>query len=162
LEEGGGMPELDGPDLQRLGALYVEQLSRLAPNSSRIIDKNPDNGRLLGLIHLMLPRAKIIAVRRHPLDTCLSCFTHRFPGSKSGASYDRGEPGRRSRRYSGIMEHWQRVLPAGAILHLRYEDLVANIEHEARRLLEYCGLPWDERCLQFHEANRAVRTASAI
>jgi tetratricopeptide (TPR) repeat protein len=164
---GGAGPLLDGAAeddmnvLQRLGALYVERLARLAPDAARITDKNPGNGPLIGLLHLMLPKARVIYVSRNPLDTCVSCFLQRFAGNSSSYAYDLGELGRRYRRYSEIMEHWQRALPAGSILFVRYESLVANFEPEVRRILDYCGLSWDDRCLEFHQASRSVLTASA-
>ena len=157
----GGAPELDRPNLHRLGQLYVDRLARLAPGALRITDKNPDNGPLIGFVHLMLPRARIVHVSRDSRDACVSCFLQRFAGNSSSFAYDLGELGRRYRRYSRIMAHWQRVLPAGSILQVRYEDLVANLEPEVRRILDFCGLSWDERCLAFHQAGRAVRTASA-
>ncbi len=147
--------------LRQAGLLYLERLARLAPSASRITDKNSGNSLLAGFIHLMLPRARIVHVRRDPLDACLSCFFQRFAGDSCSFAYDLGELGRRYRRYEHIMEHWQRILPPGAILPIRYEDLATNLEPEVRRLLDFCGLPWDERCLSFHSVERAVRTASA-
>lgn len=154
-------PESDAVDLPRLGTLYLDKLANLAPDATRITDKNPDNGAVLGFVHLMLPKARLIHVTRDPLDTCLSCFTLRFVGNNSPFSYDLGELGRRFRRYEKIMRHWQQVLPAGSILQVRYEDLVADFEPQIRRMLDFCGLSWDARCLAFHQATRAVRTASA-
>ncbi|HYV88532.1 MAG TPA: sulfotransferase [Candidatus Polarisedimenticolia bacterium] len=156
-----GTPEDDRINLQQLGELYVERLSRLAPAAQRITDKNPGNGPLIGFVHLMLPRARIIYVSRDPLDTCVSCFAQRFAPNNSPFAYDLGELGRRYRRYAGIMNHWLETLPPGSILPVRYESLVANLEQEVRRMLDYCGLAWDERCLDFHQADRSVRTASA-
>ncbi len=153
-------PEADAEYLHGLGTLYLEKLARLAPDAVHITDKNPDNGGVLGFVHLMLPKAKVIHVSRDPLDTCLSCFSQRFAGDSSPFSYDLGELGRRFRRYERIMKHWQQVLPAGTILQVRYEELVADFEPQIRRMLDFCGLAWDERCLSFHQATRAVRTAS--
>jgi hypothetical protein len=109
----------------------------------------------------MLPRARIIYVSRDPLDACVSCFSQRFAANSSAFSYDLGELGRRYRRYAEIMNHWLATLPPASILPVRYESLVTNLEQEVRRMLDYCGLAWDDRCLEFHQADRSVRTASA-
>jgi hypothetical protein len=114
----------------------------------------------LGLAHLMLPEARIIQVRRDPLDTCVSCFSKLFAGEQPYA-YDLAELGGYYRAYEALMEHWRRVLPEGVVLEVQYEELVADFEPQARRLLAYCGLEWDDRCLAFHETQRSVRTASA-
>ncbi|HEY2891125.1 MAG TPA: sulfotransferase [Dongiaceae bacterium] len=166
IYEGGdplqnGTPESDRPNLERLGGLYLERLSRLAPAAPRITDKNPGNGPLIGFVHLMLPRARIIYVSRDPLDACVSCFSQRFAANSSAFSYDLGELGRRYRRYAEIMNHWLITLPPASVLPVRYESLVMNLEQEVRRMLDYCGLAWDDRCLEFHQADRSVRTASA-
>jgi hypothetical protein len=108
----------------------------------------------------MLPQSRIIHVRRDPLDTCLSCFSKLFAGEQPYA-YDLAELGRYYRAYEALMEHWRRVLPEGVMLEVQYEELVADFEPQARRLLAYCGLEWDDRCLAFHETQRSVRTASA-
>jgi hypothetical protein len=126
----------------------------------RVTDKNLRNVALLGFIHLILPRAKIIHVRRDPVDTCLSCFFLKFGGNAVPFCYELGELGRAYRRYRQMMAHWRQVLPPGVILEVQYEDLVNDLEGEARRLILHCGLAWNERCLSFHEAERAVRTAS--
>jgi tetratricopeptide (TPR) repeat protein len=159
----GAYPEaialLDGAGLRRLGDLYVERLRKLAPGAAHITDKLPGNYVHLGFIRLILPRAKILHVMRDPLDTCISCFCRSFAGELNFA-YDLGELGRAYRRYAELMDHWRRVLPAGAMLEVRYEDVVGDLEGQARRILEHCGLPWDPRCLAFHETERTVLTAS--
>jgi hypothetical protein len=120
----------------------------------------PSNYYFLGLIHLILPNARIIHSMRNPVDTCISCFSKLF-SAEQNHTYDLGELGRYYERYERLMAHWRRVLPAGAFLDVRYEDIVADLEGEARRILGHCGLPWDDRCLSFHETVRPVRTASA-
>ncbi len=152
--------QLDGEGLRRLGDDYVARLRRLDPTAAHITDKNLGTFGFLGLLHLILPQAKIIHVQRDPRDICLSCFSLRFAGNASSFSYDLGELGRHYRQYQEMMDHWRKVLPPGAVLELRYEDMIENLEVEARRIVEYCGLPWDERCLSFHQVARAVRTAS--
>ena len=102
----------------------------------------PSNYNFIGLIHLALPNARIIHVLRDPVDTCISCFSKLFSGEQNH-TYDLAEIGRYYRRYQQLMAHWQNVLPTGSIGHVRYEDIVADEEGQARRIIEYCGLPWD-------------------
>ena len=108
-----------------------------------------------------MPNAKIVHTTRDPLDTCLSCFSKLFT-VRNRFTYDLGELGRDYRRYRELMDHWRSVLPAEVILDVRYEDVVENLEQQARRLLDYCGLPWDDRCLSFHTNQRPVMTASNV
>ena len=153
------LPFLPAEEYRRCGEAYVERLRALAPEAPRITDKMPDNHMFVGLIHLILPKAKIIHLRRDPLDTCLSCFSQHF-ASDINYAYDLRELGRYHRMYLDLMEHWRRVLPAGAMLEVQYESVVEDIETQARRILDYCGLPWDPRCIAFHETHRPVKTAS--
>ena len=135
-----------------------EYLSHLAGfERSRVVDKMPGNFLHLGFIALLFPRARIIHISRDPLDTCLSCYFQHF---KDGHAYSHSldDLGFVYREYEKTMAHW-RTLPL-RMLEIRYEDIVADQKRETRRLLEYCGLPWDERCLRFHETKRFVRTAS--
>lgn len=150
---------LDPARLSAWGAEYVAGLQRRAPDARRITDKMPANFLAVGLIHLMLPNAKIIHVKRNPLDTCLSCFTTLFE-HKQEYSYDLAELGRYYAGYARLMDHWRKVLPEGAFLEVQYEDIVADQEAQARRLIEYCGLEWNDACLNFHQNKRVVRTAS--
>jgi hypothetical protein len=129
------------------------------PEAERVTDKMPLNFLFIGLMHLMLPNAKIVHVRRDPRDTCLSNFTRLF-GRNQYQSYDLRELGLYYRDYARVIEHWRDVLPKDAFYDLRYEDLVADGEAETRRLIDYLGLQWDDACLAFHESKRQVRTAS--
>ena len=113
----------------------------------------------VGLIHLALPNATIIHTIRDPVDTCISCFSKLFP--EGHYTYDLAELGRYYRHYQRLMAHWHRVLPPGRILDVRYEDVVADLESAARRMVAHCGLEWDARCLAFHQIRRPVRTLSA-
>jgi hypothetical protein len=149
-----------GPHLRKGAARYLAKLGRAAPAAERIVDKMPSNFRFLGLIHLALPNARIIHVRRDPLDTCISCFSVHFAGDHPYA-YDLGELGRYYRAYERLMEHWRRLLPPHVLLEIRYEDLVADLDREARRIVAHCGLEWNASCLDFHATQRSVRTASA-
>jgi Sulfotransferase family len=143
-----------------IGASYTAAISSLAPDAAHITDKMPSNFIFAGFIHLALPNAVIIHTVRNPVDTCLSCFSKLFSGQQNH-TYDLAELGRYHRRYQALMGHWHAVLPAGRILDVRYEELVADPEGQARRILAHCGLDWDPRCLDFHQTERAVRTASA-
>lgn len=154
------VPALDGAGLRAIGRAYVARLGARAPGAQRITDKLPSNFILAGLIPLALPGARIVHVRRDPRDTCVSCFATLFTAGQSFA-YDLAELGRYYRAYDALMAHWRRVLPADAMLELRYEDVVADLEGAARRLIAYCGLDWDAACLSFHQTRRPVRTASA-
>ncbi len=145
--------------LRKLGQAYLDRVWQFAPEARYITDKLPANYCHLGLIHLMLPNAKIIHSMRDPMDTCFSCYALRFTRGHE-YSYDLETLGRQYLRYKKLMQHWHNVLPPGRILDVRYEDNVADTEHEARRMLDYLGLPWDSACLKFHENSRAVHTAS--
>jgi tetratricopeptide (TPR) repeat protein len=156
---------LDAAPLQQIGARYIALVRALAAkhkraDAERITDKMPSNYYFAGLIHLALPNAKIIHTIRDPVDTCISCFSKLF-SAEQNHTYDLSELGRYYRRYERLMAHWRSVLPAGRMLDVRYEDVVADVEQQARRIIAYCGLPWTDRCLSFHETDRPVRTASA-
>jgi tetratricopeptide (TPR) repeat protein len=149
---------LDGKAFADIGGQYVARVRKLAPAAPHITDKMPYNYHFIGLIHLTLPNATIIHVVRDPVDTCLSCFSKLI---ELDYSHDLAELGRYYKRYERLMAHWRRVLPPGRMLEVRYEDVVADLEGQTRRLLDHCGLRFDERCIAFHETQRAVRTASA-
>jgi hypothetical protein len=121
-------------------------------------DKLPHNFGRVGLIHLILPNAKIIDVRRHPLDCGFSCYKHYFPGARLSLSL--ADLGSSYVDYVRLMAHFDRVLP-GKVHRVIYERLVENLEHEVRRLLDYLGLPFEEQCLRFNEDSRLVQTPSA-
>ncbi|MGH6870175.1 MAG: tetratricopeptide repeat-containing sulfotransferase family protein [Rhizomicrobium sp.] len=140
------------------GGRYLEKLGAPA-DAARMTDKMPANFRFIGLIRMALPGARIIHTIRDPMDTCMSCFAKLFAGSQP-YTYNLAELGRYFREYSALMAHWRRALPPGAMLEVRYEDLVRSFEPEARRIVDYCGLEWDRRVLDFHRTARPVRTAS--
>ena len=148
-------------DGRAIGTAYIARLQAVAPQAARIVDKMPGNFIYAGLISSILPKARIIHVIRDPLDTCLSCYGKLFSGSVNSA-YDLGELGRYYRGYEALMAHWHRVLPQTVLVDVAYEDLVGDLETQARRLVAHCGLEWDARCLDFHKTARVVRTASAI
>jgi tetratricopeptide (TPR) repeat protein len=159
------VPALDAGALRQIGARYLALVRQAAAKSGAaaaafVTDKMPSNYYFAGLIRLALPNAKIIHAMRDPVDTCISCFSKLFTAEQNH-TYDLGELGRYYNRYERLMAHWRRVLPPGSIFDVRYEEVVADLEKAARRIIAHCGLPWDDRCLAFHETDRPVRTASA-
>lgn len=154
-----GVTVLSEADIKKLGDDYLKRVWKLSPDSAYITDKMPANFFYLGLIHLALPHAKIIHAMRDPMDSCFSCYSRLFNDTMEFA-YDQGTLGRYYRRYMTLMRHWHAVLPPGTILDLPYEDMVADTEGQARRVLEFVGLPWDPSCLEFYKNERLVKTAS--
>lgn len=138
---------------------YLFSLQHLSADASHITDKMPQNFIAIGLIHALFPNAKIIHVKRNPIDTCLSCYTKLFRQGQL-YSYDLTELGDYYRCYELIMDHWRRILPSDAWLEINYEAIINNVEEEAKRLTDYCDLTWDKACLAFYECKRQVRTAS--
>jgi tetratricopeptide (TPR) repeat protein len=152
---------LSASALRRLASRYLDGIRAAAPTAQRIVDKMPANFALVGLIHLAFPHARIIHARRDPIDTCLSCFSILFVGEQPYA-YDLGELGRYYRSYQALMDHWRTVLPPDILLEVRYEDVIDDLEGQARRILAHCGLSWEETCLDFQRTRRSVRTASCV
>lgn len=154
------VPGADRRRLFELGAAYVAGLPLPLPLPDRLIDKMPGNFTYAGLIHLVLPQTRIVHLRRDPLDTCYSCFSKLFLYNHE-YSYSLEDLGGYYREYERLMAHWRAVLPPEVMLEVQYEELVADFEPQARRLVKHCGLEWDDRCLAFHEAARTIRTPSA-
>ena len=152
---------IDRDALRACGDAYVDGLRRRAPEAACITDKLPANFAHLGFACLAVPNVRIVHVRRDPLDTCLSCFSKLFAQDQLHFAYDLAELGRYYQAYARLMEHWRAVLPPGVMLELQYEELVADPEPHARRLVAHCGLEWDPASLRFHETRRPVRTLSA-
>lgn len=150
---------LSEENIREIGKNYLEKVWKLSPKSHFITDKMPANFFYLGLIHLALPNAKIIHAMRDPMDSCFSCYSRLFNDTMEFA-YDLNALGRYYRRYITLMRHWHSVLPKNTILDLSYEEMVADTEGQARRVLDFVGLPWDEKCLDFHKNDRLVKTAS--
>ena len=153
------VPTLSAEQLRERGTSYIDPVGAAAPEAERITDKMPANFSFVGLIHLALPNARIIHLCRDPVDTCLSCFSLLFAGNLPYC-YDLGELGRYYRAYQTLMEHWRRVLPAGVMLEVRYEEVVADVERQARQIVAHCGLEWDDACLAFYKTQRPIWTAS--
>ena len=139
-------------DVAELGRAYLRQLSSLSTDALRVADKMPTNYMNLGLIHAALPQARIIHMRRNPLDTCLSIYFHNFSIAHSYAT-DLEDVANYYSEYVRLMRHWRATLPQEAMLEVSYEQLVEDPEAWSRRMLQFIGLPWDPRCLQFHEAS---------
>ena len=160
IEYPESLRQMNREALASLGKTYMEQT---APHRHEDLpyftDKMPANFSHAGFIQLILPNAKIIDARRNPLDTCVGNYRQLFAQGKK-QTYDLQELGEHYLQYIRMMDHWDEVLP-GRLLHVQYEDVVGDLESQVRRILEYCGLPWEDACLNFFESDRAVNTASA-
>ena len=143
-------------DLPKLARHYLDRVSVLAPGKARIIDKMPANFLYVGFIHAMFPNARIIHCRRDPVDTCLSCYTKLFSGEQQFA-YDLAELGRFYKGYERLVAYWASALPADRYTEVVYESVMNDMEGAARRLIEFCGLEWDEVCRVPHVLRRPVR-----
>jgi Tfp pilus assembly protein PilF len=150
-----------GPgDLARLAARYLAELARLFPGAAHVTDKRPDNYLYVGLIKSLFPEAKIVHTTRHPLDNCLSVFfLHLDHGM--GYALDLMDTAHQYREYRRLMAHWKSLYGAD-ILDFDYDALVRDPRPQVERLLAFCGLPWEEGCLEFHRVENAVKTASAL
>ena len=142
------------------GDAYVAELRRWSADARRITDKMPGNFTLVGLIRLILPKARVVHCVRDAPATCLSIFKTYFRSQGHRYGYDLAELADYYNLYADLMRHWHSVLP-GFVRDIRYEDLIADQEAQSRALVADCGLEWDDRCIAFHEAKRQVRTASA-
>ena len=150
----------DNTRWQERGRIYVDRLKTLADGDyKRIVDKMPGNFNFVGLIHSILPQAKIIHSRRHPVETCLSCYRINFAEGQSW-SYHLGELGRYYKRYWNLMKYWRSEFP-GVMYEAVYEKNVDDVESSAKDLIAFLGLEWDENCLDFYNTDRPVKTASA-
>ena len=152
--------ELPAEDLAALGKEYIDNTRIHRQGAPFFTDKMPNNFRHLGLIHLILPNAKIIDARRNPMDCCWSGFKQLFAEGQE-FTYSLEDIGHYYREYVVMMEYWDAVLPPGRILRVQHENVLDDLDDQVRRLLDYCGLPFDARCVNFHETRRAVRTASS-
>ena len=153
------MPELTSEELTALGKQYLSQTQRHRGSAPFFTDKMPNNFAYVGFIKAILPNAKIIDARRHPMDSCVGCFKQHFAKGQT-FTYDLFELGEFYLEYERMMTHWDAVLP-GQVLHVEYENVVSDLETQVRRLLEFCGLEFEQSCVNFHETKRAVRTASS-
>jgi tetratricopeptide (TPR) repeat protein len=171
LELQGREPNLEDPryprilaampaaEFRRLGERYLAETLAYRAGRPRFIDKMPNNFRHIGLIHLMLPNAKIIDARREPMACCFGNLKQLFANGQE-FSYSIGDIARYYRTYLELMRHWDAVLP-GRVLRVQHEDVVADLEGSVRRILEFCELPFEAACLEFYKSDRSVRTPSA-
>jgi tetratricopeptide (TPR) repeat protein len=155
----GVLAELTPDQLERYGEKYLADTQIYRTGKPFFIDKMPNNFRHVGLIHLILPNARIIDARREPMACCFSNFKQLFASGQE-FTYDIDDIARYYRCYIELMEHWNAVLP-GKILRVQHEDVVENLEGNVRRLLEFCGLEFEPQCVQFYKTERSVRTASS-
>jgi tetratricopeptide (TPR) repeat protein len=151
-------PALTVDVCDRLSHRYLEKIEAISHGAPHVTDKMPANFKHLGLIAQLFPEARIIHCVRDPLDTCLSCYFQHFSPSITYAN-DLGHLGAYYRQYQRLMRHWEEVLDI-PMLKVDYETLIADQERISRAMVEFCGLPWDDRCLRFHETQRVVATAS--
>ncbi len=146
-------------DFAQLGRQYLDSTLRHRTGKPYFTDKMPNNFPSIGLLQLILPNAKIVNARRHPLDSCMGSYKQLFFKGQA-FSYDLVEIGEYYLEYQRVMDYWHALLP-GKILDVQYEEMVLDQENQTRRLIDYCGLPWDDNCLRFYETDRAVNTASS-
>lgn len=153
------LSELAADDWRHAGQEFLDSTRKYRGRAPHFIDKNPNNFMYIGLIKLILPNAKIINARRHPLDSCFGSFKQLF-ASGQPFSYDLVDLGEYYLQYQRLVDHFHEVLP-GFVLDVQYENVVGDFENQVRRILDFCGLPFEEACLRFHETDRAVKTASS-
>ena len=156
----GALTALTAAERRALGRRYLDETRIHRRGAPRFVDKMPNNFRHLGLIHLILPNAKIIDARRHPLACCFSNFKQLFASGQE-FTYSLEDLGAYYRDYVALMAHWDEALPPGRVLRVSYEDVVADLEAQVRRLLDYCELPFEAACLRYWETERFIRTPSA-
>jgi hypothetical protein len=150
---------VSAPLKEKLSREYLRTLDEHSTAAVRVVDKATFNAEYLGVIHSVFPHARIIYVQRDPIDVCLSCYLTRLPEDLNFAMA-LADLAHYYREHHRLVTHWRRALPAGTLLDVRYEDLVADQERGTRRIIEFLGLEWDDRCLRFERTERAVRTSS--
>ncbi len=152
------LPSTDA--LGKAARFYLEATNGLNSEADRVVDKMPTNFVRAGLIALLFPKARIIHCRRDPIDTCLSCFMQNASTAAMAWSRDLNDLGHYYCQYRRLMDHWRAVLPARRMLEIDYEVTVTDLEGQARRLVDFVGLDWDDACLRFHDSDRTVATPS--
>lgn len=151
--------ELEDSYFRRFGEQFIEDTRAYRGDAPFFIDKMPNNFFHVGLIRLILPNAKIIDARRHPMACCFSGYKQLF-GEGQEFSYNLKDIGNYYRQYVRLMDHWDEVLP-GFVLRVQYEDVVADLDTQVRRMLEFCNLPFEDACVEYHKTKRSIRTPSA-
>jgi hypothetical protein len=160
LQFPGSVRDLRKRDWRAYGQLYMDDSRRhRLTDKPFFTDKLPNNFPLIGMLHLILPNARVINARRHPLDSCLGCYKQLFAKGQN-FTYDMEDLAHYYRNYDTVIRHWHEVLP-GKVLDVHYEETVTDLENQVRRILDHCGLPFEEACVHFHETDRAVKTASS-
>jgi tetratricopeptide (TPR) repeat protein len=144
---------------KKLASGYLRVLGAYRADALRVVDKATFNSEYLGVIHCAFPSARMIYVRRQPIDTCLACYFQQF-SQDMNFMMDLSDLAHYYRQHHRMVAHWRSVLPPGVLLDVPYEELVADPQAWTRRIVEFIGLPWDEKCLNFHETERTVLTAS--
>ena len=155
----GVLAEIDDNYFRRFGEQFIDDTRVYRKDAPLFIDKNPNNFFHIGLIKLILPNAKVIDARRHPMSCCFSGFKQLF-GQGQEFSYGLAEIGNYYKEYVELMDHWDEVLP-GFVLRVQHEDVVENLGSQVTRMLEFCGLPFEQACIDFHKTERSVRTPSS-
>lgn len=145
--------------LHEIAQDHLQYIERKAPGAQRIIDKAITNIYMVGITHLLFPNSHFIYIKRHPLDCCLSAFFRNFNQNSQPYTNDLTDLGMVYAMHCKLIEHWHKVLP-GKILDVVYEDIVEDMEGQARRVIDFLELPWDDSCLKFYEAKKTVKTAS--
>ena len=153
------LADLDAEQIRALGQRYLDDTRVYRSGKARFIDKMPNNFRHIGLIHLMLPNARIIDARREPMACCFSNLKQLFAQGQE-FTYSSDDIARYYRTYVELMDHWDTALP-GRVLRVQHEDVVNDLEGSVRRILDYCGLPFEADCVEFHKTKRSVRTPSS-
>jgi tetratricopeptide (TPR) repeat protein len=151
--------KLAAEEFHQFGEQFIQETRIHRGSAPFFIDKMPNNFRHIGLIHLMLPNAKIIDARRHPMGSCFSGFKQLFAEGQE-FTYGLHEVGTYYKDYVELMDHWDKVLP-GKVLRVQYEDVVDDLDTQVRRILDYCGLPFEQSCIDYHQTDRSVRTPSS-
>ena len=160
LQFPGSVRDLRTRDWRAYGQQYMDGTRRhRLTDKPFFTDKLPNNFPLIGMLHLILPNARVINARRHPLDSCLGCYKQLFAKGQN-FTYDMEDLAHYYRNYDTVIRHWHEVLP-GKVLDVHYEETVTDLEKQVRRILDHCGLPFEEECVHFHETDRAVKTASS-
>jgi hypothetical protein len=155
----GGIRKMQKSEIHDLGKTYLDRANRHRQGAPYFTDKMPNNFAHIGLIATIMPNAKIIDARRHPLDSCIGCFKQHWALGQTYA-YDMFELGEFYLEYDSLMEHWNQVLP-GKVLRVQYEDVVQDLETQVKLILDFCDLPFEESCINFHQTKRSVATASS-
>lgn len=153
--------QLDRAGIEDIAGRYLEELNKANASEPFVIDKMPLNYTILGFIHTVFPQAKIVHVRRNPVDTCLSIYSNYF-GAGPSFPYRKENIVFNYREYLRLMDHWRKVIPASKLIEVDYEDLVSSPEFSIRQIVESCGLEWSEACLRHYESRNAVNTPSRL